>query len=127
MKQGDQRPQCAKIVGATASRRRQCSRPAVKGDYCTQHASIPDPRAVKASLYEHVDKAIDALGQIVATLEPGDADAARHDNNRIKAAIAILDRTGHGPSHTVKVDDIRREIEAELGNDDDGDGGTEPA
>lgn len=124
MNQGDEPPQCAKVIGETASRRRQCSRRAVKGDYCTQHAQIPDPRAVKASLYDHVDSAIEALGQIVAEVEPGDADAARHNNNRIKAAMAILDRTGHGPTHTVKVDEIRREIEAEL---DDDDGGPQPA
>lgn len=124
MKQDDERPQCIKMIGQTASRRRRCSRPAVKGDYCTQHANLPDPRAAKASLYDLVDKAISALGDIVGTEYGLTAEQARHDSNRIKAAIAILDRTGNGPTHTVKVDDIRREIEAELDGDD---GGTEPS
>lgn len=123
MNQDGGKKQCVKIVGETASRRRRCSRDAVKGNYCTQHAGTRDPRAAKASLYDYLDQAIKAVGEIAANPNPGDADSASHDRNRIKAAIAILDRTGHGPSHTVKVDDIRREIEEEI----DDDGGTEPA
>lgn len=117
--------QCLHFVG-TGANARQCLHDATRDGYCTKHARHPERirESAMASLHTHVDNAIDALGRIVADPDGGDADFARHNSNQIKAAIAILDRTGHGPASSVSIEDGRAQLEALLAarrDDDDGD------
>lgn len=109
-------PRCAHIVG-DGTKRRNCKVKPGSSGYCFRHERHQDRivEAASVSLADYVADAIRALGRVV---NEGEKDA-----DVVKASVAILDRAGYGPSHTVKVDDIRREIEAELGDDD----GTEPA
>lgn len=75
------------------------------GDYCGTHVNHPDRRieAATASLHDYVDTAIKSLGRIVE-------DSVKYrgtvrDADAIKAAVAILNRTGHGPTSTVTIQD----------------------
>jgi hypothetical protein len=92
-------PQCRHLVGNGRKKRPCKNKPVDDGDYCRVHVDHPDRRveAAKVSLHEHVENAIRALGGIVA--EPDQ----RKDADVIKAALGILDRTGHGPSQTFTV------------------------
>jgi hypothetical protein len=85
--------------------RRECKNRAAPGsDYCARHVNHPDRRveATKASLNDFVDAAIRGLGRIVQA--GADNDDVK-DADVIKAAIAILDRTGNGPTSTVTLQD----------------------
>jgi hypothetical protein len=85
--------------------RRECKNRAMPGaEYCTRHVSHPERRieAAKASLNDYVDAAIRGLGRIVQA--GADNDDVK-DADVIKAAIAILDRTGNGPTSTVTLQD----------------------
>jgi hypothetical protein len=80
-----------------------CPTPAMKGGLrCRMHggASPQAMRTAKARLMELREPAIVALQQIVA-------DERREDRDRLRAAIAILDRTGMGPSQTIEVDQLK--------------------
>lgn len=105
-----ERPHCKHLVnGGSVGRRRQCkNRAQFGGDYCSLHANHPERRieATRANLHDYVDAAIKALGRVVTEGEK-DADV-------IKASIAILDRTGHGPSATVTVQDSDARLNAIL-------------
>ena len=86
--------------------RRECKLRAMSGsDYCTRHVNHPERRieATKASLHDYVDAAIRGLGRIVQ--DGADDKSDVKDSDVIKAAIAILDRTGNGPTSTVNVQD----------------------
>ena len=88
------------VAGGSIGPKRQCKNRATPGsDYCTRHKDHPDRRveAAKASLHDYVEDAVKSLGRVV---KEGEKDA-----DVIKAAIAILDRTGHGPTSTVTVQD----------------------
>lgn len=86
--------------------KRDCKKRAMPGsDYCGTHVNHPDRRieAAKASLHDYVDTAIESLGRIVE-------DSVKYrgtvrDADAIKAAVAILNRTGHGPTSTVTIQD----------------------
>lgn len=86
--------------------KRECKNRAMPGaDYCTRHVNHPDRRieAATASLHDYVDTAIKSLGRIVE-------DSVKYrgtvrDADAIKAAVAILNRTGHGPTSTVTIQD----------------------
>lgn len=87
--------------------KRACKNRAQPGsDYCGRHKDHPERRIenAKASLHDYVDSAIKALGRIV---NDGNTDGLRgvKDSDVIKASIAILDRTGNGPTSTVTVQD----------------------
>lgn len=87
--------------------KRDCKNRAQNGtDYCGTHVDHPERRIekTKASLNDYVDAAIRALGRIV---KDGNSDGLRgvKDSDVIKASIAILDRTGNGPTSTVTVQD----------------------
>jgi hypothetical protein len=116
-KRDDNEPQCAQEIGVGQGHRRQCSRKAVEDGYCRQHANDPRRQVERRimQLQDLVADSVRALHEVVNDVEHKD---------RVKAAQIVLDRTGYGPAHTVKLDDLRREIEAEL---DDDDGGPEPA
>ena len=86
--------------------RRECKLRAMSGsDYCTRHVNHPERRieATKASLHDYVDAAIRGLGRIVQ--DGADDKSDVKDSDVIKAAIAILDRTGNGPTSTVTLQD----------------------
>jgi hypothetical protein len=85
--------------------RRECKNRAMPGsEYCTRHVNHPERRIekAKASLNDYVDAAIRGLGRIVQA--GADNDDVK-DADVIKAAIAILDRTGNGPTSTVTLQD----------------------
>lgn len=93
--------------------KRDCKNRAQPGsDYCGRHKDHPDRRieSAKASLHDYVDAAMKSLGRIV---EDGSKDglALRRDTDVIKAAVAILDRTGHGPASTVTVQDSDKRLD----------------
>ena len=54
-------------------------------------------------MHDYVDAAIRGLGRIVEAGADDERDVK--DADVIKAATAILDRTGHGPTSTVTVQD----------------------
>lgn len=91
---GEQRPHCLHIVGSKG-KKRPCKNSASHGDYCATHAYHPERRIEQSqvSLHEYVDDAIRALGRIVVD--------GQKEADIIKAALGILDRTGHGPAQTV--------------------------
>lgn len=89
--------QCRHLVG-NGRQKRPCKNKPVDGDYCRTHADHPERRieAAKVSLHDYVQDAVKALGDVVKDADAKDADV-------IKAALGILDRTGHGPAQTVTV------------------------
>lgn len=91
---GEPAAQCQHMVGANR-KKRPCKNPAVDGSYCRMHVNHPERRIEQArvSLHEYVDDAIRALGRIVLD--------GQKEADIIKAALGILDRTGHGPAQTV--------------------------
>lgn len=111
------RPYCKHMVkGGSVGPLRQCKNRA-KADsiYCTRHYDHPQRRIEqsKKSLNDYVESAIRSLGRIV---ERGASDefglGQSKDSDVIKAAIAILDRTGNGPSSTVTVQDSDARLNA---------------
>lgn len=81
----------------------QCKRAAIKGGtVCTTHGgSAPNVRkAAQERLLELVEPALVALGKVLR-------DKHADDSVKVRAAIAILDRTGHGPSASLTVQDNR--------------------
>jgi len=101
------RPHCKHLVQPHGvGPKRECkNRAQPNSEYCTRHKDHPDRRieAATASLHDYVDTAIRSLGQVVG-------DHVKHrgavrDSDAIKAAVAILNRTGHGPTSTVTVQD----------------------
>lgn len=103
-----ERPNCKHLVNnGSVGPRRECKlRPMAGSVYCPRHFDHPE-RAIEASkksLTDYVDAAIRSLGRIV---EDGTSQGLRgvKDSDVIKAAIAILDRTGNGPTSTVTVQD----------------------
>ena len=104
------RPHCKHMVnGGSVGPRRQCkNRAKVGSDYCTRHVDHPERRVeeAKASLTDYVDAAIKSLGRIVTDgAKEWHNRPAMKDSDIIKASIAILDRTGNGPTSTVTVQD----------------------
>lgn len=104
------RPHCKHMVkGGSVGPRRQCKNRAQAGsEYCARHVDHPERRIenTKASLNDYVDAAIKSLGRIVADGAKDWHDRpTMKDSDIIKAAIAILDRTGNGPTSTVTVQD----------------------
>lgn len=102
-----ERPHCKHLVnGGSVGPRRECKNRAMAGsEYCALHVNHPARRieATKASLNDYVDAAIKSLGRIV---EAGVDDSREvKGSDVIKAAIAILDRTGNGPTSTINVQD----------------------
>lgn len=102
-----ERRYCKHLVnGGSVVRRRECKNRAMAGsEYCSLHVNHPARRveATKASLHDYVDAAIHGLGRIVQAATDDARDVK--DADVIKAATAILDRTGHGPTSTVTVQD----------------------
>lgn len=107
---------CHHLVAARSEKAHPCRLPAIDGEkYCAKHIDHAARRVeqVTVSLHDYVQDAMRALGRVVVEGEK-DADV-------IKAALGILDRTGHGPSQTVNVADsddrlnellrIRREVQ----------------
>lgn len=104
----DDKAQCRHLVG-NGHKKRPCKIDPVDGsDYCRVHINHPDRRveAAQVSLHDFVQAAIRSLGHIVT-------DGERHAD-RVNAAKVILDRTGHGPSQTVTVQDSDERLEAIL-------------
>jgi hypothetical protein len=113
------RPHCKHMVkGGSVGPRRQCkNRATADSPYCSRHVNHPERQieTAKASLTDYVSAAIRSLGRIV---ERGSSDeyglGLVKDSDVIKAAIAILDRTGNGPTSTVTVQDSDDRINAIL-------------
>jgi hypothetical protein len=105
------------VNGGSVGPRRRCKNRAQAGsDYCSRHVDHPERRVekTKASLNDYVDAAIRSLGRIV---KDGAQDVRREyvkDSDVIKAAVAILDRTGNGPTSTVTVQDSDDRLNAIL-------------
>jgi hypothetical protein len=101
------RPHCKHMVkGGSVGPRRQCkNRATADSEYCTRHVDHPERQieTAKASLTDYVSAAIRSLGRIVEGA--ADRNSEAKDSDVIKAAIAILDRTGNGPTSTVTVQD----------------------
>ncbi len=110
------RPHCKHMVkGGSVGPRRQCkNRATADSAYCSRHVNHPERQIeqAKASLTDYVSAAIRSLGRIVTEAAEGQSDAK--DSDVIKAAIAILDRTGNGPTSTVTVQDSDDRINAIL-------------
>jgi hypothetical protein len=110
------RPHCKHMVkGGSVGPRRQCkNRAGADSAYCSRHVNHPERQIelAKASLTDYVSAAIRSLGRIVEGAATGERDAK--DSDVIKAAIAILDRTGNGPTSTVTVQDSDDRINAIL-------------
>lgn len=110
------RPHCKHMVkGGSVGPRRQCkNRATADSPYCSRHVNHPERQieTAKASLTDYVSAAIRSLGRIVTDAADGQSDAK--DSDVIKAAIAILDRTGNGPTSTVTVQDSDDRINAIL-------------
>ena len=111
------RPHCKHMVkGGSVGPRRQCkNRAGADSPYCSRHVDHPERQveASKKSLNDYVESAIRSLGRIV---ERGASDqfglGLAKDSDVIKAAIAILDRTGNGPTSTVTVQDSDTRLNA---------------
>jgi hypothetical protein len=104
------RPHCKHMVnGGSVGPRRECKNRAMAGsEYCSRHANHPARQVedTKASLTEYVDAAIKSLGRIVTDgAKPWHERPTMKDSDVIKAAVAILDRTGNGPTSTVTIQD----------------------
>ena len=85
------------------STRRRCGRSAIKGGtVCRYHGGLAPQvqRSARQRLQELAEPAIEALR---VALDSGDARAV------IRAAIAVLDRTGYGPTKAVVVEQAPRE------------------
>ena len=91
---------CGHLVGNGTNRRYCKVKPGPSG-YCHRHAKHPQRQveAVTESLNDYVQDAIKALGKIVKN-DGGDIREA----DIIKAALGILDRTGHGPAQTLTIE-----------------------
>jgi hypothetical protein len=85
---------------ATANRTgERCRAPAIKGGtVCRVHGGAAGhvKKAAKERLLELVDPALAALHKV---LTDKDAD----DSTKVRAAVAILDRTGHGPGAHIEI------------------------
>lgn len=95
----DDAQRCRHVVGRGRGRR-PCKVRAGADGYCGRHADHPERRIEErgAALHDYVDAAVRTLGQIV------EHDDEHRPADVIKAAIAILDRTGHGSRQTVTID-----------------------
>lgn len=92
-----------RCIAKKANSDERCKRAAIKGGtVCTTHGgSSPVVRkAANDRLLALVEPALAALGKVLR-------DKHADDSVKVRAAIAILDRTGHGPSATVNVQDNR--------------------
>lgn len=110
----------------------QCKAAPIKGGFtCRQHGgSLPNvKRAAAARLLELVDPSLAALHKVLTN---PDTD----DPVKVRAAVAILDRTGFGPGSTVHVsatkwdamtDDLAQNGFIEVDRSLDGGGGDTPA
>lgn len=77
----------------------RCKKAAIKGHhYCPSHGgSLPTVRrSAKERLLELVDPALAALHKVLS-------NENAEDSVKVRAALGILDRTGHGPGQTVTV------------------------
>jgi hypothetical protein len=99
------------MVGNGHKKRRLCkNKPADGGDYCRMHANHPERRVeasqaiMRVTLHDHVENAVRALGHIVEHAEMFKAADV------VKAALGILDRTGHGPRQTISIQDADAEL-----------------
>ena len=103
------RQNCKHLVnGGSVGARRECKNLAKGGDYCPLHINHPARRIEQAtaSLNDYVDASIRSLGRIVTDgAKDWTGRPTMKDSDVIKAAIAILDRTGNGPTSTVTVQD----------------------
>lgn len=125
--------QCKHITDSAKSARAQCTNVATVGDYCGRHVDHPqrDVERAKVSLFDYVEAAMRALGEIVSDKEEKAAD-------RVRAANSILDRTGHVPGQAITLQGANAQLDEKLNqiladrandaragdDDDDDDAGT---
>lgn len=109
----DETPQCQHWGGANKYAKRQCTRPATKGDYCTMHARHPDRRNERALalIWEHRSE---RAGKLLEELADIGMDSQASTGDRIRASVAYLDRTGHGPTSNIPPDDAQRIAQATI-------------
>lgn len=101
--------QCKHITEGGQHARAQCTHIATVGDYCGRHIEHPQRRIEHAtvSLFDYVQAAMRALGQIVSDEEEKAAD-------RVRAANSILDRTGHVPGQAITLQGANANLDEKL-------------
>jgi hypothetical protein len=109
-------PTCGHLVGRGRKKRPCKITPDAGEEYCRMHIDHPERHveAKKVTLHEHVNNAIKALGKIV------EHDDEHKAADVIKAALGILDRTGHGPHQTISIEDTDAELNELLSRMRDG-------
>lgn len=101
--------QCLHITEGGQHARAQCTNVATVGDYCGLHVEHPQRRIEHAtvSLFDYVQAAMRALGEIVSNQEEKAAD-------RVRAANSILDRTGHVPGQAITLQGANANLDEKL-------------
>lgn len=101
--------QCLHILDGGQHARAQCTNIATVGDYCGRHVEHPQRRIEHAtvSLFDYVQAAMRALGEIVSNEEEKAAD-------RVRAANSILDRTGHVPGQAITLQGANANLDEKL-------------
>lgn len=88
-----------RCTATSAASGERCKRAAIKGGFvCTSHggASPQVRKKAKERLLELVDPALASLQKVLT-------DPNTEDSVKVRAALGILDRTGHGPGAKVEV------------------------
>lgn len=103
--------QCKHITDGGQHARAQCANVATVGDYCGRHVEHPQRRieATTVSLFDYVEDAMRALGEIVR-----DENHDVKDVDRIRAANSILDRTGHVPGQAITLQGANAQLDEKL-------------
>jgi len=101
--------QCLHITDGGQHARAQCTNVATVGNYCGRHVEHPQRRIEHAtvSLFDYVQAAMRALGEIVSNEEEKAAD-------RVRAANSILDRTGHVPGQAITLQGANANLDEKL-------------
>lgn len=101
--------QCKHITEGGQHARAQCTNVATVGDYCGRHVEHPQRHIERAtvSLFDYVQAAMQALGEIVSDKEEKASD-------RVRAANSILDRTGHVPGQAITLQGANANLDEKL-------------
>lgn len=107
----DEDHHCKHIVANDQTAARYCRNIATIGNYCGKHSVHPQRRVEQAtvSLYDYVEDAMRALGDIVR-----DEHGTVKEADRIRAANSILDRTGHVPAHAITLQGANAQLDERL-------------
>lgn len=101
------------LCTATNARGEPCGSPAIRGGFVCRHHGGNTPQAQRAAqqrLWSMVDPAMAHIQRVLIT-KPDCEHCGRSDDDldptKIRAAIAILDRAGFGPSATLNLEPAR--------------------